>query len=78
LLALYAADGNTQYMQLVFALVIERVVWGTTPAVESLVGSLFIIGAAVWVSLEKNVAASPLKTDEERPLLQGRDQARNT
>ncbi|KAF1843487.1 uncharacterized protein K460DRAFT_357210 [Cucurbitaria berberidis CBS 394.84] len=64
---------NLTYVQLVFALVVERVIWGTTPPVESLIGALLIIGAAVWVSLQKNsAAAAPKKADvvdEESSLL---------
>lgn len=52
---------------MVFALIIDRVVWGTTPPVASLVGSALIIGAAIWVTLQKK-APSPARdtTDEER------------
>ncbi|KAF2021454.1 hypothetical protein BU24DRAFT_487870 [Aaosphaeria arxii CBS 175.79] len=63
---------NLTYLQLVFALVIERVIWGTTPPVESLVGAMLIIGAAIWVSLQKNAPIVDQKTqipDEESRLL---------
>lgn len=64
---------NLTYLQLVFALVVERVIWGTTPPVESLVGAMLIIGAAVWVSLQKNSVAAGKKkaevADEESRLL---------
>lgn len=56
---------------MVFALILERVVWGTTPPAESLFGSALIIGSAIWVSLQKNRAANkeaPV-VDEERSLL---------
>ncbi|KAI9167812.1 membrane protein [Paramyrothecium foliicola] len=52
---------NLIYTQLVFALIIERVVWGTTPPFSSLLGSVFVIGAAVWVSVQKQ------KTQEQKP-----------
>jgi drug/metabolite transporter (DMT)-like permease len=62
---------NLTYLQLVFALVVERVIWGTTPPVESLVGAALIIGAAVAVSLQK--AGKEVQkvevVDEERSLL---------
>jgi drug/metabolite transporter (DMT)-like permease len=74
-----SAHQFSQYTQIIFALIIERVVWGTTPPVESLIGSLLIIGAAVWVSLQKNKTPPVEETrkptpDEESPLLGSRDQ----
>ncbi|KAI1770430.1 hypothetical protein F4818DRAFT_262203 [Hypoxylon cercidicola] len=63
---------NLIYTQMVFALVLERVVWGTTPPAESLFGSALIIGSAIWVSLQKNKTAANKKelvVDEERSLL---------
>lgn len=65
---------NLTYLQLVFALVVERVIWGTTPPFESLFGAMLIIGAAVWVSLQKNTEKGTKATDEESGLL-GDDQA---
>ncbi|TGJ80252.1 hypothetical protein E0Z10_g8524 [Xylaria hypoxylon] len=44
---------NMTYFQMVLALIIERVIWGTTPPVLSLVGSALIICAAIWLSLQK-------------------------
>lgn len=61
-----------QYAQLVCALIIERVVWGTVPPVESFIGSALIVGAAVWVSLRKKAPAPAKESqvlDEETPLL---------
>ena len=61
-----------QYTQLVSALVLERIVWGTTPPLESFIGSVLIIGAAVWVGLQKKEQETPKnnqKPDEERHLL---------
>ncbi|KAI8957023.1 hypothetical protein F5Y11DRAFT_341119 [Daldinia sp. FL1419] len=63
---------NLIYTQMVFALILERVVWGTTPPAESLFGSALIIGSVIWVSLQKNKAAAKQKAlvvDEERSLL---------
>ncbi|KAI1653226.1 hypothetical protein F4813DRAFT_393910 [Daldinia decipiens] len=63
---------NLIYTQMVFALILERVVWGTTPPVESLFGSALIIGSAIWVSLQKSRTATKQKApvvDEERSLL---------
>lgn len=63
---------------MVFALVIERVVWGTTPPWTSFLGSFFIIGAALWVSIQSKVSArhkpqDPEADAERRPLLENRD-----
>ncbi|KAF5548693.1 transport protein [Fusarium mexicanum] len=58
---------NLIYVQMVFALIIERIVWGTTPPITSFVGSALIIGSAIWVSLQKKAPAEPRPLlDEER------------
>ena len=62
---------NLTYLQLVFALGVERAVWGTTPPVESLVGAVLIVGAAAWVSLQKKVV---VVVDEERSLLRDEEE----
>ena len=64
---------NLMYSQLVLALIIERVIWGSTPPLESFGGALLIIGAAVWVTLQKNGVkvekGKKVVVDEERSLL---------
>ncbi|KAF1838294.1 hypothetical protein BDW02DRAFT_13211 [Decorospora gaudefroyi] len=63
---------NVTYLQLVFALVVERVIWGTTPPIESLVGAVLIIGAAVAVSLQRATSGEQNTVEvveEERRLL---------
>ncbi|KAI5917441.1 DUF6-domain-containing protein [Camillea tinctor] len=63
---------NMIYIQMVFALIIERVIWGTTPPIMSFAGSALIIGAAVWLSLQKSkpVPQRDISTiDEESALL---------
>ncbi|KAM3434245.1 hypothetical protein NHJ13734_006088 [Beauveria thailandica] len=67
---------NMIYTQLVTALIIERLVWGTTPPAESFIGSVLIIGAAVWVGLQKKVpdAEKPARApDEETSLLRAEE-----
>ncbi|KAF5024661.1 hypothetical protein F66182_3283 [Fusarium sp. NRRL 66182] len=62
---------NLIYIQMVFALIIDRVVWGTTPPPASFIGSALIIGSAIWVTLQKKAPApqpSPLLDEERRPL----------
>ena len=65
---------NLTYLQLVFALVVEKLIWGTTPPIESLVGAVLIIGAAIAVSLQKAGGKDGKKievaNDEERRLLE--------
>jgi drug/metabolite transporter (DMT)-like permease len=71
---------NLVYMQLVFALIIEKVIWGTTPPLESFFGAALIIGAALWISLQKNAVAQekrPEVVDEESALLGGDERERN-
>jgi len=72
----------SQYTQLVFALILERIVWGTTPSGWSLIGAALIIGAALWVMLQKNHGPSPTvevakqqsesRADDEESSLLGR------
>lgn len=62
---------------MIFALIIERVVWGTTPPLTSLLGSVLIVGAAVWVSLQKKAPVEQRKPiAEERGLLEGENEER--
>ena len=64
---------NLTYLQLVFALVVEKVIWGTTPPAESLVGAVLIIGAAIAVSLQRSSGKDDKKAEvieEERRLLE--------
>ncbi|KAJ4321401.1 hypothetical protein N0V94_002938 [Neodidymelliopsis sp. IMI 364377] len=64
---------NLMYLQLVLALIIERVIWGTTPPVESFGGAAMIIGAAIWITLQKNTGTKEKGKakviDEESSLL---------
>ncbi|KAI7912042.1 hypothetical protein M9X92_010235 [Pyricularia oryzae] len=71
---------NLIYTQIVFALVTERIIWGTVPSSLSLVGGLLIIVAGVWTTLQKqsttsdsanaaNAGSSTAEPDEETGLL---------
>jgi drug/metabolite transporter (DMT)-like permease len=64
---------NLMYLQLVLALIIERVIWGTTPPFESFGGAAMIIGAAIWITLQKNIGTKEKGkanvVDEESSLL---------
>lgn len=70
---------NLMYLQLVLVLVIERVIWGTTPPLESFGGAALIIGAAVWITLQKNTVEQDKGkkiVDEESSLLGARQEER--
>ncbi|KAI1333469.1 DUF6-domain-containing protein [Xylariaceae sp. FL0016] len=64
---------NMIYIQMVFALIIERVIWGTTPPFLSMFGSVMIIGASLWLSMQKSntkeVQQNTMLPDEESSLL---------
>ncbi|RBR18135.1 uncharacterized protein FIESC28_06201 [Fusarium coffeatum] len=58
---------NLIYVQLVYAVIIDRVIWGSTPPPASFIGSALIIGSAVWVALQKKAPSEPKTVpDEER------------
>ncbi len=41
---------------MLFALAFDKLVWGTTPGVLSIVGSSLILGSALFVAVRKNKA----------------------
>jgi hypothetical protein len=41
------------YMQMLFALALDKLVWGTTPGVLSIIGSSLILGSAIYVAMHK-------------------------
>ncbi|PWW72243.1 hypothetical protein C7212DRAFT_360286 [Tuber magnatum] len=68
---------NMVYTQMLFALVWERIVWGTTPGWGSLVGSACISGSVLWVGVKKAEKAEVAKervADEEVGLMGGSTQ----
>ncbi|KAH8171222.1 eamA-like transporter family protein [Sarocladium implicatum] len=63
---------NLMYTQLIFSLIIDYTIWGVIPPVTSLFGSLLIVGAAVWVSLQSKTKPKEREAssaDEESRLL---------
>ncbi|KAH8701484.1 hypothetical protein GQ44DRAFT_831867 [Phaeosphaeriaceae sp. PMI808] len=44
---------NMTYMQMLFALSFDKIVWGTTPGALSIVGSSLILGSAIYVALHR-------------------------
>jgi hypothetical protein len=41
------------YMQMLFALTFDKLVWGTTPGALSIIGSSLILGSAIYVAMNK-------------------------
>ena len=65
---------NMMYLQMVFALVVERIIWGTTPTFLSLLGASLIIGAAIWVSLQKDQATAAASRADDLELQRQQEQ----
>ncbi|KAI9753737.1 MAG: TOR complex subunit lst8 [Chaenotheca gracillima] len=76
---------NMVYTQMLFALAFDKILWGTTPGVLSIIGSSLILGSAIYVALQKDAekkkqpgtgdgaatAAASNFRDEERGLVDG-------
>jgi hypothetical protein len=41
------------YMQMLFALTFDKLVWGTTPGALSIIGSSLILGSAIYVAMHR-------------------------
>jgi hypothetical protein len=41
------------YMQMLFALAFDKLVWGTTPGTLSIIGSSLILGSAIYVAMKR-------------------------
>ena len=41
------------YVQMLFALSFDKLIWGTTPGALSIVGSSLILGSAIYVAMRK-------------------------
>jgi hypothetical protein len=54
------------YTQMLFALGFDKIIFGTTPALLSILGSSLILGSAIYVALHKEAANS--KEGPERNL----------
>lgn len=72
---------NMMYSQMLFALVLEKLVWGSVPGLISIIGGLLILGSTVFVALRKGVSKDEhgiqQAMDEENSLmLNGEDLAR--
>ncbi|KAF2840825.1 hypothetical protein M501DRAFT_930558 [Patellaria atrata CBS 101060] len=68
---------NMVYTQMLFALAFDKLVFGTTPELLSIIGSSLILGSAIYVAVHKDSAVSKETTegrgtgrDEERGLVE--------
>lgn len=64
------------YTQMLFALSFDKLIFGTTPGVMSIIGSSLILGSAIFVALQRDVTpakesneGSSMNRDEERGLM---------
>lgn len=62
------------YMQMLFALAFDKLVWGTTPGVLSITGSSLILGSAIYVAMHREEPTKPTEREpgdgeEERGLM---------
>jgi hypothetical protein len=62
------------YMQMLFALTFDKLVWGTTPGALSIIGSSLILGSAIYVAMRREDPKKPTERersdgDEERGLM---------
>ncbi|KIW05156.1 uncharacterized protein PV09_03707 [Verruconis gallopava] len=49
---------NMVYTQMLFALGFDKLIFGTTPGALSIIGSGLILGSAIYVAVQKDIAAS--------------------
>lgn len=63
------------YTQMLFALGFDKLIWGTTPGVLSIIGSSLILGSAIYVAMRKEdtqkmeVPEESRDRDEEQGLM---------
>ncbi|KAF1987970.1 hypothetical protein K402DRAFT_329368 [Aulographum hederae CBS 113979] len=66
---------NMSYTQMLFALTFDKLVWGTTPGLLSIVGSSLILGSAIYVALHKEAGTKAKversSSEEEAGLVDG-------
>jgi drug/metabolite transporter (DMT)-like permease len=66
---------NMVYMQMLFALTFDKLVWGTTPGALSIIGSSLILGSAIYVAMNKGEPKTKVERrargggEEERGLM---------
>ncbi|KAJ4994284.1 integral membrane protein DUF6 [Stagonosporopsis vannaccii] len=55
---------NMVYVQMLFALSFDKLIWGTTPGALSIIGSSLILGSAIYVAMHKEAPISAGATRE--------------
>ena len=53
---------NMTYTQMLFALAFDKLVFGTTPGLTSIIGSSLILGSAIYVAMQKD---APTRKEDE-------------
>ena len=70
---------NMVYIQMLFALLFDKVLFDTKPGVVSILGSCLILGSAVWIAIKKDGEKDRNERggeDEERGLIDGLEEER--
>lgn len=62
---------NMVYVQMLFALSFDKLVFGTTPSALSIVGSSLILGSAIYVATHKEAPRKEESEEEGRGLMDG-------
>lgn len=60
------------YMQMLFALAFDKLVWGTTPGALSIIGSSLILGSAIYVAMNKEPSGQKAEARESGDGEEGR------
>lgn len=68
---------NMVYTQMLFALGFDKLIFGTVPGWTSIIGSSLILGSAIYVAVQKDVAATggPAPATSYVPVNQGDEEA---
>lgn len=53
------------YTHMIFALVFDRIFWGSIPPLASLLGGVMILGSAIWVAVVKAGAQQPSEREKD-------------
>lgn len=57
---------NMVYVQMLFALSFDKLIWGTTPGTLSIIGSSLILGSAIYVAMHKEAPKKTAENSERR------------
>ncbi|KAI9708101.1 MAG: hypothetical protein M1820_004305 [Bogoriella megaspora] len=59
---------NMTYTQMLFALLFDKLIFGTTPGFMSVLGSSLILGSAIYVAMQKSAVSQKEATEGSLPL----------